>query len=164
MKGHEVKRASNGEPLVVLKDEFGLSQCVWNKKKFSGVPGGLFSGPAVWIWFQVPYLMQVHFLLLPWNLCHIIVYRHLEGTTQTGLQETLKEGRLNDRSKGCRNYCIWTWPLDTFAEWVFEHLLHPLLDDWKIAVGMVFLWFLSMIKCPLNSKVKLCQLDSNALR
>ena len=102
--------------------------------------------------------------LLPWNLCHIIVYRHLEGTTQTGLQETLKEGRLNDRSKGCRNYCIWTWPLETFAEWVFEHLLHPLLDDWKIAVGMVFLWFLSMIKCPLNSKVELCQLDSNALR
>ena len=27
-----------------------------------------------------------------------------------------------------------------------------------------FLWFLSMIKCPLNSKVELCQLDSNALR
>ena len=93
MKGHEVKRASNGEPLV----EFGLLLCVWNKKRFSGALGGLFSGPAVWIWFQVPYLIQVHFLLLPWNLCHIIVYRHLEGRTQTGLQETLKKGRLTHR-------------------------------------------------------------------
>ena len=42
MKGHEVKRASNGEPLVVLKDEFGLLLCVWKKLKFSGVPGGFF--------------------------------------------------------------------------------------------------------------------------
>ena len=46
MEGHEVKQASNGEPLVVLKDEFGLLQCVWNKKKFSGVPGGLFFRPS----------------------------------------------------------------------------------------------------------------------
>ena len=42
MKGHEVKRASNGEPLV----EFGLLLCVWNKKRFSGAPGVFFSGPA----------------------------------------------------------------------------------------------------------------------
>ena len=158
MKGHEVKQASNGEPLVVLKDEFGLLLCVSNRLKFFGVPGGFFQakqfGSLVLIWFQVPYLILVHFLLLPWNLCHnIIVYRHLEGTKQTGLQETLKKGRLIHRSKGCRNYCIWTWILDTFAEWVFKHLLHPLLDDWKIAVRMVFLWFLSVIKCPLNSKV-----------
>ena len=49
MKGHDVKRASDVEPLVVLKDEFGLLLCFWNKKRFSGVLGGLFSGPAVWI-------------------------------------------------------------------------------------------------------------------
>ena len=49
MKGHEVKRASKGEPLVVLKDEFGLLLCFWNKKRISGVPEGLFSGPSVWI-------------------------------------------------------------------------------------------------------------------
>ena len=35
--------------------------------------------------------------LLPWNLCHIIVYRHLQGRKQTGLQETLKKGRLTHR-------------------------------------------------------------------
>ena len=33
-----VQTASNGEPLV----EFGLLLCVWNKKRFSGFPGGLF--------------------------------------------------------------------------------------------------------------------------
>ena len=38
MKGHEVKRASNGEPLV----EFVLLLCVWNKKRFSGAPGFFF--------------------------------------------------------------------------------------------------------------------------
>ena len=46
MKGHEVKRASDGEPLVVLKDEFGLLLCFWNKKRFSGDPGGLFFRPS----------------------------------------------------------------------------------------------------------------------
>ena len=45
MKGHEVKRASNGEPLV----EFGLLLCVWNKKRFSGAPGVFFQAQEIYV-------------------------------------------------------------------------------------------------------------------
>ena len=99
MEGHEVKRASNGEPLVVLKDEFGLLQCVWSKKKFSGVPGGLFSGPAVWIWFQVPYLMQVHFLLRCFHEIYVISLSTgiCKEERKQDYRKLWKKGRLTHR-------------------------------------------------------------------